>query len=82
MERASLDPKVKQLVEIARGDRWQAYQRLQDLEIPCWCDKQGGLEVQVNSPLAAMQVWSVMQQFTQPRGELAAWLNGCWRQKG
>ena len=82
MEQPSLDYLPRVELAICRCDRWQAYQRLQVLEIQCFCNRQGSLEVEVNSPLAVIQVWSAMQQFTRSRSELAAWLNQCWQLKG
>ena len=81
MEQSSLNPLTRQVVAIPRGDRWQVYQRLQSLEIPCYCSKAGSLEVEVDSPLAAIQVWSAIGQFTRPRRELALWLDRCWQLK-
>lgn len=82
MEQSSLNPLARQVVVISRSDRWQAYQRLKSLEVPCWCEKQGCLQVEVNSPLAAIQLWSVMQQFSGSRQQLITWLHRCWQQKG
>ncbi|MCL1469267.1 Asr1405/Asl0597 family protein [Argonema antarcticum] len=81
MEQSSVNPVARQVVGIPRGDRWQAYQRLRSLEIPCCCSLQGSLEVEVNTPLAAIQLWSVMGQMTRPRRELAVWLDRCWQLK-
>lgn len=76
-----MNPLTRQVVAIPRGDRWQAYQRLRSLEVPCYCSLQGSLEVEVDTPLAAIQVWSAIGQFTRPRRELAVWLDRCWQLK-
>ncbi|WP_390883514.1 Asr1405/Asl0597 family protein [Kovacikia minuta] len=46
---------------------------------PCNCSAEGLLEVEVNTPLAALQVRSVIQQLTASRSELIDWLEDCWR---
>jgi hypothetical protein len=81
MKQALSQPPSRQVVEIARSDRWLVYQRLQELEIPCWCLPDGSLQVEIVSPLAALQLWSVVKQFTGHRKELIKRLNRCWRQK-
>ncbi len=63
---------------IPRGDRWQIYRRLRELEIPCACPEDGGFEVEVNNPVAAVQVWSVIQHHTAARQQLVQWLESCW----
>jgi hypothetical protein len=68
-----------QVLTIARCDRWLAYHRLQELSIPCHCNPTGHLEVEVNSPLALLQLRSVLQQLTAPRKYLVDWLESCWR---
>lgn len=69
-----------QVVLISRGDRWQAYRRLQELGIPCYCTSGQPLYVVVNSSSAAIQLWSVVRQFNEPRHRLAVWLNKCLQQ--
>lgn len=81
MEQSSLNPEATQVVAVSRCDRWQVYQRLQALGIPCCCTENGCLRAEVNSPLAALQVWSVLRQLTASRQELAAVLNQCWQLK-
>jgi hypothetical protein len=60
-------------------DRWQAYFRLRELDIPCRCQPHQPLQVQIDGPHQAMQLWSVMQQANRPRRELAQWLETCWQ---
>ncbi len=70
---------AKQIVEVNPADRWQVYQRLQELEIPCWCEINQPLEVQVKDAIAAIQLWSVMHQFTASRQDLIGTLEKCWQ---
>ncbi|QEP99922.1 hypothetical protein RHP47_00055 [Thermosynechococcus sp. QKsg1] len=59
--------------------RWPIYQRLIDLEVPCDYAPYQPLRVEVNSPLAALQVWSVVRQVSAPRETLINWLEHCWQ---
>lgn len=68
-----------QRIAIARCDRRQIAQRLQDLDLACTCLDDGSLQVDISYPIAALQLWSVMQQFTAPRSALVARLTQCWR---
>jgi hypothetical protein len=67
------------VLTISRCDRWQAYQRLQELEIPCDCRADGHLHVEVSHPIALLQLRSVIQQITTSRAELINWLERCWQ---
>lgn len=69
----------KQTIAISRTDRWQACYRLQELDIPCTCLTDGQLQVEVCTPIAAMQIWSVTRQLTSSRQQLADWLERCWQ---
>jgi hypothetical protein len=68
---------ASQIVEIRWSDRWQAYRRLQELGISCSCSSGQPLKVLVRNPSDAIQVWSVVRQFNEPRCQLAFWLNDC-----
>ncbi|MFB2838473.1 Asr1405/Asl0597 family protein [Floridanema evergladense] len=81
MEQSSVNSIDSQVVAVCRCDRWQVYHRLQALDIPCCCNGNGRLEVEINSPLAAIQLWCVVKQLTAPRSELVAQLNRCWELK-
>ncbi len=59
--------------------RWSLYQRLQELAIPCTCACHHPLQVDVNSPLAALQLWSAIRRLAAPRTEQLNWLERCWR---
>lgn len=74
-----LDALTVQVLTISRCDRWQAYQRLQELDIPCQCLPDGRLGVEINHPIALWQIRSVVQQLTASRTELIAWLEQCWQ---
>jgi len=38
LKQFSSEVEEKSVVEVDWADRWQVYQRLQELEIPCWCE--------------------------------------------
>ncbi len=68
---------ASQIVEIRWSDRWQAYRRLQELGISCSCSSGQPLKVLVRNTSEAIQLWSVVRQFNEPRYQLAFWLNDC-----
>lgn len=72
-------PEVLQNVSVTvpLGDRWQVRDRLQALEIPCHCESDGSLRVSIDSPLAAIQAWSVLSWWSVPRQHQADWLERC-----
>ncbi len=67
------------VVTIHRSDRWQVYQRLQELHIPCSCLPDGLLQVEIRHGTDIAQLRSVIQQLTAPRGHLLTWLEQCWQ---
>ncbi len=73
------DIETKHIVEISWVDRWQVYHRLQELDIPCDCESNQPLEVEISNPIAAIQLWSVIQQFTASRPHLIRNLENCWQ---
>ncbi len=79
MKPPSFQPEVSEIVEVNWADRWQVYQRLQELAIPCWCDANQPLKVHIGDVAAAVQLWSVLRQITTPRQDLLCWLERCWR---
>jgi len=79
MHQSSLNSLVSQVVKVSRCDRWQAYQRLQELEIQSSCAGDGTLAVEVRTVGEAIQLRSVIQQLTAPRSELIDWLDLCWQ---
>ncbi|WP_414529082.1 Asr1405/Asl0597 family protein [Nodularia chucula] len=62
-------------------DRWQVYQRLKELDIPCWCETNQPLCVEINHPLAIIQVWSVIQQLRASRQDLIWGLEQSWKSR-
>jgi hypothetical protein len=68
-----------QTIAIARADRWTLYRRLQELDIPCTCQCDRPLQVEITSPLAAIQLWSAVKQVVESRSELINWLKVCWK---
>ncbi|WP_026100048.1 Asr1405/Asl0597 family protein [Fortiea contorta] len=67
------------VVEVDWVDRWRVYHRLQELEIPCWCAANQPLRVEINTPTAAVQLWSVAQQCTASRDDLIWILKQNWQ---
>jgi hypothetical protein len=68
-------------VEIDWLDRWQVYKRLQELDIPCCCESNQPLKVEIGNPSAGIQLWSVIRQFTISRQEMIYTLERCWQNK-
>jgi hypothetical protein len=66
------------IVDTGWGDRWQIYHRLTELKIPCKCSTGKPLEVTVDTPTAAVQVWSVARQQLVGRSQLVNWLDRCF----
>lgn len=78
MNQARLTTLMIPVLTITRCDRWQVSQRLLDLSIPCQWSTEGFLQVEVNQPLDAILIRSVILQFTASRTELVDWLDRCW----
>ncbi len=70
---------LDQIVQIPYHQRWEVYHRLQALFIPCSCRKDGYLQVQINSPVAAILLRSTVIQCTASRQLLIDWLERCWQ---
>lgn len=79
MESVSSLPLTIPVLTISRCDRWQACQRLQELDIPCDCRTDGHLHVEIHHPIVLLQLRSVIQQITASRTELITWLERCWQ---
>ena len=60
-------------------DRWQVYQRLLELQIPCECRCNSPLQVELASPLKLWQFWSVMWRVSASRNTLSNYLDQCWQ---
>jgi hypothetical protein len=59
-------------------ERWQVYQRLQELDIICSCGTNQPLQVNLQSPTDLVLLWSVARCITSSRSELLSWLERCW----
>ncbi|MEO1428920.1 MAG: Asr1405/Asl0597 family protein [Cyanobacteria bacterium J06633_8] len=68
---------IKHVVEVNWADRWQVYQRLQELNIPSWCSSNQPLTVEIANTEAAIQLWSVMRQLNASRQDLIHTLKEC-----
>lgn len=79
MNSSDLNSQNDELIEIQCCDRWSAYQRLQELGIPCWCSYYQPLQVQIRSVAAAIQIWSVFRQMKVSRPVLIDHLECCWQ---
>ena len=62
-------------------DRWQVHYRLQALGLETQCKSFQPLQVKINTPLEALQLWSVVRQVSMPRHVLAASLDESWQLK-
>ncbi|QSJ17213.1 hypothetical protein JYQ62_37200 [Nostoc sp. UHCC 0702] len=71
----------KHIVEVNWADRWQVYQRLQELDIPCWCETNQPLQVEIGNFTAGVQFWNVMRRLTASRQDLILHLEQCWRSR-
>lgn len=72
---------INQIVEVNWADRWQVYQRLNELDISCYCESNQPLQVEISNYQAAVQVWSVARQFSASRQDLISCLENCWQIK-
>ncbi|WP_341526518.1 Asr1405/Asl0597 family protein [Nostoc sp. UHCC 0302] len=79
MKSSSSEVERKHIVNVDWADRWQVYQRLQELQVPCCCETNQPLRVEIASPTAAFQLWSVMRGFTASRQQLIWSLEQCWQ---
>lgn len=67
-------------LEIDFIERWNVFNRLQELSIPCQCSCGQPLQVKIETAATAVQVWSVIRRFVLPRGASVEYLERCWRQ--
>lgn len=80
MNQSSSQPEVSQVIEVAASDRWQIYQRLQELGVPCSYKTGQQLTAQIDYVVAAIQLWSAARPFLLTRRELSLWLERCWQE--
>jgi hypothetical protein len=66
------------VIELDRMARWEVYLRLQELSIPCKCKLGDPLQVHVNSVVATIQLWCVVQSCTANKFSRIAHLERCW----
>ncbi|MBE9181832.1 hypothetical protein IQ268_25010 [Oculatella sp. LEGE 06141] len=78
MDHSQSPVSTRQLISISRSDRWQICYRLQELGIACTCLDDGSFHAEVDSPVAMMQLRSVLLQLTASRQQLVEWLERCW----
>lgn len=68
-------------LEVDRVERWNVFNRLKELSIPCQCACDKPLQVKIETVTAAIQVWSVVQRLTLPRDASIEYLERCWRRR-
>jgi len=66
-------------ITIECEDRWQVYYRLQELGIKCQCGGFKPLQVTLQTPTEAVQLWSIVQRVSAPRQALIQGLHRSWR---
>ncbi|MEB3279887.1 MAG: hypothetical protein VKK42_13315 [Lyngbya sp.] len=80
MNSSQLQPENSEVIEVnCWADRWQVYRRLQELGIPCSCEVEQPLRVQITNTNQAVQLSSVLKQFTASRQDLLESLERCWQ---
>lgn len=79
MNPSPLPSSTSQSIDLPGLDRWQVYQRLQELDIPCQCSLYQPIKVQVANPTQLIQIWSVTRQVTISPAKLGKFLENCWQ---
>ncbi|MBC5794428.1 MAG: Asr1405/Asl0597 family protein [Sphaerospermopsis kisseleviana] len=70
---------TQHVIDVSWSERWQVYQRLNELDIPCHCQSNQPLQVEITNPQIAIQVWSVVRQVKAYRQDLICHLKDCLR---
>lgn len=70
---------IKTQIHVKQLERWQVYQRLLELQIPCRCRCNEPLEVELETPLKLWQFWTVVWRVSASRQMLSDYLESCWR---
>jgi hypothetical protein len=70
----------KTALQLDSIERWNVFNRLKELSIPCECGYGQPLQVEVVGPTAALQVWSVVRRLTASREAAIDALENCWNQ--
>ncbi|MCC5630455.1 Asr1405/Asl0597 family protein [Nostoc sphaeroides] len=81
MKSYSSEIESNHLVEVNWADRWQVYQRLKELDIPCSCQANQPLQVEIGSPMTVVQLWSVIRRLTASRQDQIWTLEHCWKSR-
>ncbi len=66
-------------ITVQQLERWEVYQRLRELQIPCQCSCNQPLEVELSSPLTVWQFWNIMRRVFASRETLSHYLEQCWQ---
>lgn len=80
-ENSATETSPNRILPVKWSYRWDVFRRLQALNIECQCSTNEPLLVDLHSPTTAIQIWSVLRQFSASRGELIDWLDDCWQAK-
>jgi hypothetical protein len=67
------------LIDLHQPERWQLYQRLQELDIECYCSGCQPLLMHLEGAFSALQAWSAMRQMYCSNDCLRNWLEQCWK---
>ncbi|QFZ92102.2 Asr1405/Asl0597 family protein [Synechococcus elongatus] len=59
--------------------RWDCYHRCCELALDCYCTPCHPLRIQIETPLQAIQVWSICQWIQRDRPSLSNFLESCWQ---
>ena len=81
MKSFSSEVEAQHTLEVNWADRWQVYQRLQELDIPCYCETNQPLRVEIGNATAAIQLWSVIRRLTASRQDQIWTLECCWKSR-
>jgi hypothetical protein len=76
----ALKTEPKTALELDPIERWNVFNRLQELSIACECVYGQPLQVEVTGPTTVLQVWSVVRRLTSSREAAIDALENCWKQ--
>jgi hypothetical protein len=68
-------------IRVSRSERWQICNRLNELGISSSCRQDGGLDVDIYSPTALLQLYSILRLLMAPRQQLINQLEQCWEKR-
>ena len=78
MNSTNLNLTSSQVISINGSEKWDIYHRLQELDIPSQCFTNQLVSVEISSPNALIQVWTVVRRMTSSRRDLIRLLKSCW----